>query len=112
MIHDYGARVHGRRTQLLYADYPRPDELRELAGAIKQHMLENLDRYLEHAEARLHDRGAKVHWARTGEEADEIVLGLMRRYGAKRMVKSKSMLTEETELLPFLERHGVEVIET
>jgi L-lactate dehydrogenase complex protein LldF len=53
-----------------------------------------------------------VHWASDGAEANRIVLEIMQRRGAKRLVKAKSMVSEETELVPFLEKHGIESVET
>jgi L-lactate dehydrogenase complex protein LldF len=40
------------------------------------------------------------------------VLGLLQQHGVRRLVKSKSMLTEECHLNPFLERHGIAVVDT
>ncbi|MCA9210157.1 MAG: lactate utilization protein, partial [Planctomycetales bacterium] len=53
-----------------------------------------------------------VHWALDGEEHNRIVLDILRSHGARRVVKSKSMLTEECHLNPFLERHDIEVVDT
>src|SRR5439155_26628127 len=57
-------------------------------------------------------RGGVVHWAKDAAEHNQIVLDLLQRHGVKRLVKSKSMLTEECHLNPFLERHGIEVVDT
>ncbi len=110
-VRTWGALVHERREAALQ-DFAKPDDLRRIAGAIKQHTLENLDRYLEQAEASLHEHGAKVHWATDGAEANQLVLSIMQRFGATRLVKSKSMVTEEIELVPFLEANGIEAVET
>src|SRR5262249_19672608 len=56
--------------------------------------------------------GASVHWARDAVEHNEIVLGILRDHNVRHVVKSKSMLTEECHLNPFLERHGIEVVDT
>jgi L-lactate dehydrogenase complex protein LldF len=56
--------------------------------------------------------GAVVHWAADGDEHNEIVGKLLAEHGARRVVKSKSMLTEECHLNPFLERQGIEVVDT
>jgi L-lactate dehydrogenase complex protein LldF len=53
-----------------------------------------------------------VHWAKDAAEHNQIVLGLLQKNGVKKLVKSKSMLTEECHLNPFLERHGIEVTDT
>lgn len=101
-----------KRFDVLNADYENPDQLRRLAGSIKQHTLEHLGDYLEQAEAAFARNGVIVHWAADGEEANQIVLDIMRRRGARKMVKSKSMVSEETELVPFLEKNGMEAVET
>jgi L-lactate dehydrogenase complex protein LldF len=104
--------THEKRTKLLFDQFAEPDRLRELAGRIKQHALENLDTYLPQVEARLTANGVQVHWAGTAEAACEAVLKIMQARGARRMVKAKTMVSEEIELAHFLERHGIEALET
>ena len=91
---------------------PEWEELREAASRIKQHTLANLGAMLEQFERNAQARGAVVHWARDAAEHNEIVLRLLQEHGAKKIVKSKSMLTEECHLNPFLERNGIEVVDT
>ena len=91
---------------------PEWEQLRELASAIKEHALTHLDRYLEQFEANATSRGIHVHWARDAAEHNRIVLSILRDHHAHRLIKSKSMLTEECGLREFLGEHGVEVIET
>jgi len=100
------------RYAVLERDYEDPDALRHLAGKIKQHTLENLDIYLEQAEQAFAQNGSHVHFAKDAESANEIILKIMQDNGAKSMVKSKSMVSEETELVPYLEKHGMEAVET
>lgn len=100
------------RYRVLARDFDDADQLRRTAGEIKQHTLENLDKYLSQAAERLEKNGAKVYFAADGERANAIILGIMQAAGAKKMVKSKSMVSEETELVPYLEKHGMEAIET
>jgi len=91
---------------------PDWEELREQARAIKAHTLARLDHYLQeftrHAEA----AGTRVHWARDAAEACRIVAGLAAQHGARRLVKSKSMATEEIHLNAALARDGAEPVET
>jgi L-lactate dehydrogenase complex protein LldF len=86
--------------------------LRDQAKQIKAHTLLHLDAYLEQLEARITARGGVVHWARNGEEACRLVVGICQEVGARRVVKSKSMVTEEIELNRALERAEIQVIET
>ena len=91
---------------------PEWEVLREQASRIKQHTVSRLAEYLEQFEDQAKQLGAHVHWATDGMQHNEIVLRILREHGAKHVVKSKSMLTEECHLNPFLEQHGLEVIDT
>jgi L-lactate dehydrogenase complex protein LldF len=104
--------THEKRTAILFDQYPDPNRLREIAGEIKQHVIENLDTYLPAVEAKLREHGAQVHWADDAAQANQIVLDICRARNAKRMVKAKTMVSEETELAHFLEKNGVECLET
>ena len=103
---------YDKRVKALTRDYADPDSLRRLAGDIKQHTLDHLDVYLERAVTQLESHGAKVHFAVDAEGARQTVLGILAARGAKRVVKTKSMATEELELGAFLEHNGVESVET
>ena len=104
--------THEKRTQLLYDTFEDPDRLRRIAGEIKQHVVENLDTYLPAVEERMTANGAHVHWAADAESACAAVLGIMRARGATRMVKAKTMVSEEIELTRYLKGHGIEALET
>ena len=88
------------------------EELRSTADKIKAHTLSNLDTYLQAFEENALKRGIKVHWAKDAKEHNQIVLEILQACNAKMIVKSKSMLTEECHLNPFLEEHGIEVVDT
>lgn len=88
------------------------EELRSTADKIKAHTLSNLDTYLQAFEKNALKRGIKVHWAKDAKEHNQIVLEILQACNAKMIVKSKSMLTEECHLNPFLEEHGIEVVDT
>lgn len=91
---------------------PEWESLRDLASQIKNHTLARLDTYLLELEEKAQQNGIRVHWAADAEEHNRIILGIMREHGFRKMVKSKSMLTEECHLNPFLEKNGIEVIDT
>jgi len=111
-VYDSSRAKAEKRVAALTADFDDPDALRRTAGAVKQHTLEHLDHYLALAEENFVRNGATVHWAADGDEANRIILEIMRQHDATRMVKSKSMVSEETHLVPFLEKHGIEAVET
>lgn len=91
---------------------PEWEELRETASQIKKYTLAHLADLLEQFEANARRHGVQVHWARDAAEHNEIVLSILQQHSVKKLVKSKSMLTEECHLNPFLQRHGVEVVDT
>ena len=91
---------------------PEWEDLREHASEIKMHTITHLADYLDMFSKNLESRGVKVHWAKDAQEFNEIVLGILKDHNVKKMVKSKSMLTEECEMNPYLEQHGIDVVET
>lgn len=91
---------------------PEFDALRDLAVGIKNHVLENLDFYLEAFEAKVIETGGTVHWCRDATEARDTILALCQTAGAKTVAKSKSMIGEEIAINEHLEKHGIEAIET
>ena len=93
-------------------DLPEWEELRNLASAIKEHTLTHLADYLEQFERNATANGVMVHWARDAAEHNQIVFDIMAARGATTLVKSKSMLTDECEMRPFLEKRGIEIVET
>ena len=91
---------------------PEWEELRALASAIKEHTLIRLDEYLEQFEANVRTKGVHVHWARDAAEHNQVVHGILRDHGARSLIKSKSMLTEECGFRHYMAAVGIEVIET
>jgi len=91
---------------------PEFDALRDAGRDLKNHILENLDVYLERFEAKAIEAGSVVHWAKTPEQAREIIAGLCESVDARVVGKAKSMIAEEIALNPFLEQRGFEVRET
>ncbi len=95
--------------------FPDPAELstlRDLGEQIRQYSLARLPDLLEQLEKNLTANGIKVHWAETPDEANAIVLDICRRHEATRMVKGKSMVSEEVELNHAMEAAGVEALES
>ncbi len=101
-----------RRKACVQTFGDRHPAMRELAGQIKQHTLDHLDHYLGMFIDAATAAGAQVHLAADAEQANAICLRIAKESRAKVCVKSKSMVTEETHLLPRLEAIGVETIET
>ncbi len=91
---------------------PEWEALRAYAGTIKTHTMSKLDFYLEEFEKNATAKGIKVHWAKDANEHNEIVHSILKQHNVKKVVKSKSMLTEECHLNPYLEQRGMEVVDT
>jgi len=88
------------------------EAVRSYLKSVKDHTLDNLAHYLRQYEEQVVINGGHVHWARDGEEMNEIVAGICRRHEARRVAKGKSMITEETDLTAHLEKMDMEVTET
>ena len=91
---------------------PDWEALRDAAAGIKAHTLSRIGDYLEEFERNATARGAKVWFARDAAEHNAVVHGILSERGVTRLVKSKSMLTEECHLNPYLEARGIEVTDT
>jgi len=91
---------------------PEFEILRDQARDIKQHVLSNLDFYLEAFEARVTEQGGTVHWCRNAAEARTTILKICKQADAKTVTKSKSMIGEEIAINEHLEQHGIETVET
>ncbi|TMG82316.1 MAG: lactate utilization protein [Betaproteobacteria bacterium] len=85
---------------------------REAGRAIRQRALDDLDVWLEIFERNATARGATVLWAETPDEINAHVLDIARRHGARKMIKSKSMVSEESALDRAIEAAGLTVVET
>ena len=91
---------------------PEWEELRNLASQIKENVLSKLDVYLEEYERNAQKNGIQVHWAKDAEEHNQIVFSILQKQTCTAIVKSKSILTEECHLNPYLEKNGIEVVDT
>jgi L-lactate dehydrogenase complex protein LldF len=102
----------GKRNRDAWATLPDSDLMRERARAIKDQTLADLDRHLATLERSVISRGGQVYWADDGAEACRVVLDILRERNATKVVKSKSMTSEEIHLNEALEHAGIEAVET
>lgn len=91
---------------------PEWEQLREWASQIKNHTLSNLDQYLVEFEKNAIANGITVHWAVNGEEHNRIVYDIIQKNKIQKIVKSKSMLTEECGMNEFLHGKGIDIVDT
>ncbi|MBB3050048.1 L-lactate dehydrogenase complex protein LldF [Prauserella isguenensis] len=103
--------IRGKRESAV-AELDDWEQLRRAGEAVKDDVLANLDTYLERLESAVTERGGVVHWARDAEEANRIVLDLVKQENADEVVKVKSMATAEIGLNEALADGGVNAIET
>jgi L-lactate dehydrogenase complex protein LldF len=115
------ARVHWHDEALWFvrvkrdrqaASVPEWEELRAAAAGIKLHTLSRLAEYWEEFEKKAVANGIHVHWAADADEHNRVVHRILAEHRVKRLVKSKSMLTEECGLNSYLEAQGIDVTDT
>jgi len=105
-----GKFVPARRIALTELD--DVEGTREAARAIRQRGLDNLDVWLEMFERNAVARGATVLWAETPADVNRLVLAIATQHGVKKIIKSKSMVSEESALDHAIEAAGMTVVET
>ncbi|HQV81975.1 MAG TPA: LutB/LldF family L-lactate oxidation iron-sulfur protein [Ornithinibacter sp.] len=103
--------IRGKRERVV-AEVPEWEALRVAGAEAKDEALTHLGDYLEQLEASLTANGATVHWARDAQEANRIVLDIVRSKEVDEVVKVKSMVTQEIELNEALEAAGIHAWET
>ena len=106
-ISTYDAAVALGKTR--YADW---ENARSVAAQIKWEAVNHLDHHLEQFERAVVENGGRVFWAETAEDACHYIVELARQRGVQKVVKSKSMVTEEIHLNAAFAAAGIESIET
>ncbi|HDS1154234.1 TPA: iron-sulfur cluster-binding protein [Pluralibacter gergoviae] len=102
----------GANRQKMVEELGHWEAWRERASQIRNHVLDNLDAYLYQLSEKVTENGGHVFFAATKEEATQYILQVAQAKRAKKIVKSKSMVTEEIGMNHVLQQAGIEVIET
>lgn len=110
--HDRALQFKREGRAAAIAKVPEWEWLRGRASEIKALARDQVDRNLIRFRDEAEARGAKVHEATDAARCNELVRGILAAHGARRIVKSKSMTTEECGLNPFLEKEGIQVTDT
>jgi L-lactate dehydrogenase complex protein LldF len=97
---------------IVVGETPDWQELRTAGSAIKAHTLRYLDEYLLQFEKACTAAGGHVHWAGDADEANRIIVGLVKQYGGDEVIKIKTMTSEEIGLNEALEQEGIRAHET
>ncbi|MBA5607699.1 iron-sulfur cluster-binding protein [Duganella sp. FT3S] len=100
------------KRSVQFPDGDELEQLRDLGEAIRQHALARLPDLLVQLEAKLTEAGVQVHWAATADEANDIIHRIAQSHQAQRVIKGKSMASEEIELNHYLEERGVTCLES
>ena len=103
--------IRDKRSRVV-AELPDWQELRDAARAIKDHALRNLDFYLQQFEETCAQAGGQVHWARDADEANRIVIDIVRAQNQSEVIKVKTMTSDEIQLNRALEQAGIVPFET
>lgn len=98
------------KRQVAIEELPEFNLLRRDARRLKAHTLAYLDFYLTRFEQQVIAHGGQVHWADTAQTACNQIVDLCQQVNAQRIVKSKSMISEEINLNRALA--NFEVVET
>lgn len=93
-------------------EVPEWEQLRLKSQAIKRYTNSHLGELLVQFEENAKKNGAIVHWAKDDKEYRDIVYKILNDHKVTRFIKSKSMLSEECELNPFLMSKGIDVVES
>lgn len=100
------------RKDQVTAGIPEWEAMREQASDIRQHVLENLDYYLQTFAEQATRNGSVVHFAETPDDAAQTVMHIFQEKKALSVVKSKSMVSEEIDINHVMREAGIEVTET
>ena len=103
--------IRAKRARVV-DEIPDWEQLRDAGYAIKAHTLRHLDFYLKQFETACKNAGGHVHWARDADEANDIIVGLMRQYHQSEVIKVKTMTSDETRLNVALEAADIMPYET
>lgn len=101
-----------QRRGTVFASPEETEFLRDVGSCMKKDVLANLPDLLERFEEQCTKNGIIVHWAETANDANEQILSILESHSATKVVKGKSMASEEIHLNSYLEQHGKEIVET
>lgn len=103
--------IRGKRA-IVVGETDDWQELREAGRQIKAHVLRHLDTYLRQFEENCTRAGGRVHWAADADEANAIIVGIIKSCGENEVIKVKTMTSDETRLNAALEAAGIAAYET
>ena len=104
-------RLQGRKSGI-QEEMGNWEDWRDTASEMREHVLENLDYYLDQFAENVARQGGHVFFADTADDANEYVKSIVKSKNAKNVIKAKSMMTEEIGLNEALEGAGAKVVES
>jgi len=100
------------KRQGAFTDATEAQQIRDLSENIRQRCLSKLPELLVQLETQCMNNGIQVHWAETAEQANQIIATISANHGAKKIIKGKSMVSEEIELNHEMAKRGIECLES
>ncbi|MGR5178487.1 LutB/LldF family L-lactate oxidation iron-sulfur protein [Vibrio parahaemolyticus] len=100
------------KRKAAFNDANEEKQIRDLAEAIRQRCLSKLPELLEQLEFNCYRNGIQVHWAETPEQANAMIASIAGEHDAKRIIKGKSMVSEEIEMNHEMAKLGIECLES
>jgi len=98
--------------RMIHQQFNDWQEARQKAAQIKEYVLDNLPELLETFEKNISAKGTKVLWAENSKEAQHHFLAIAKKHQVKKVVKMKSMTTEEISFNEMCEENGIEYWES
>jgi L-lactate dehydrogenase complex protein LldF len=110
LAHATGRQLEAR--QAICGELGDVEKFKHMAADLRDGVLARLDEHLDRFTEKAEQAGVRVHWAEDAAQARAIIAAVAEEHDVKRIVKSKSMVTEEIELNAALQAGGFEVVET
>ncbi len=104
--------LQNNRLNVIKNKFDNYEGLRQKAKRAKNNSIYRMADVLEEFEQNATKNGMVVHWASSDVDACEIIYQLMKEKGATKILKGKSMASEEVGLNHYLEHKGLIATET
>ncbi len=100
------------KREAAFPDAVETENCRNEGNRIKRKTIRKLPELLERLESKCLENGIQVHWAETAQAGNELIHKILREKKVRKVIKGKSMMTEEMHLNDYLEKKGITCIET
>lgn len=104
--------LQGNRLNLIENKYEDWQGLRDRARQVKNNALMSLADRIEEFEKNATKNGIQVHFASSDKDACEIIYQIMKQNNVDKILKGKSMASEEIGLNAYLKEKGINAVES